>query len=179
MAFVRDLGILLGGLILACGTAGLFGAVHNQISYGVSAEYFHAFKFPQFGISETFHNRLGASLVGFLASWWMGVLIFLALLPKIDRTRQGTTWYAHYAKTFLTVSLVAMGCGLLGLIYGLGVSDTTPLSIYGTALSAPYQFRVAGMMHNFSYLGGLLGIVGGYIYMLSAARQRVRGSEGI
>ena len=46
--------ILLFPLLLAAGCiiSGLYGAFHNQISYTVSPDYFHAFKFDQFGIPE-------------------------------------------------------------------------------------------------------------------------------
>ena len=46
-------------LIVACLTAGVYGALHNQISYTVSPDYFHAFKFHQFGIPEGLRGRLG------------------------------------------------------------------------------------------------------------------------
>ena len=54
--------------------AGLFGIVHGQIGYTVSDEYFTKFKFIQFGVRDAFlSERVGAGLVGFLASWWMGI----------------------------------------------------------------------------------------------------------
>ena len=51
-------------LAAACIVAGVYGALHNQISYSVSPEYFFAFKFHQFGIPEHLQNRIGASIVG-------------------------------------------------------------------------------------------------------------------
>jgi len=60
--------------------AGLYGALHNQISYTVSPDYVHAFKFQQFDISENLQGRVGASIVGWYASWWMGLLIGVPVL---------------------------------------------------------------------------------------------------
>jgi hypothetical protein len=51
-------------LSAGCVLAGLYGAVHNQISYTVSPDYFWTFKFDQFGIPEALRGPLGASLVG-------------------------------------------------------------------------------------------------------------------
>lgn len=53
--------VLLVGV--ACVLSGLYGAVHNQISYSVSPEYFTKFKFVQFRINGLPH-RLGAAVVG-------------------------------------------------------------------------------------------------------------------
>ena len=36
--------------VLACLFAGIYGALHNQISYSVAPEYFTQFKFIQFQI---------------------------------------------------------------------------------------------------------------------------------
>ena len=55
--------------------AGGYGAVHNHISYTVSPDYFHAFKFHQFGIPPELRGRVGASIVGWHASWWMGLFV--------------------------------------------------------------------------------------------------------
>lgn len=56
-------------LVAACLTAGLYGALHNQISYTVSTDDFHAFKFHQFDIPEELrgasgHRSWGGTLPG-------------------------------------------------------------------------------------------------------------------
>src|SRR5256885_2098916 len=86
-------------LVAACLTAGLYGALHDQISYSVSPDYFHAFKFHQFNIPEEYRNRVGVSLVGWYGSWWMGLLIGLPVLIV------GLVMPA--ARTYLTRSLIA------------------------------------------------------------------------
>ncbi len=51
-------------LVAGCLISGVYGMLHNQISYPVAPEYFHAFKFHQFAIPNGLHNRIGASMVG-------------------------------------------------------------------------------------------------------------------
>jgi hypothetical protein len=51
-------------LVLGCLIAGIYGCLHDQISYTVSPEYYTRFKFHQFCVPETLHNRLGAAVVG-------------------------------------------------------------------------------------------------------------------
>jgi hypothetical protein len=60
--------VLLGA---GCLISGLYGALHNQISYSVSPDYFDAYKFIQFDVPVTLRDRVGASIVGWQASWWM------------------------------------------------------------------------------------------------------------
>lgn len=56
-------------MILACLIAGVYGALHNQISYTVAPEYFTKFKFYQFQIGASLHGREGCALVGLTFSF--------------------------------------------------------------------------------------------------------------
>lgn len=148
-------------LAVSCVAAGLYGALHNQISFTVSPDYFFAFKFHQFAIPDDLRGRIGASIVGWYASWWMGmfigvpVLLIGLILPD---------W-----KTYLTHSLVAVAVvTLTALVVGLGA-----LAYGYFAISEP--FARAGHMHNVSYLGGGIGIITGSVYLI-VARLRLTKS---
>ena len=58
--------LLFLAALLLCG---IFGALHDQVSYTISREYFTLFKFRQFGIDSGVAERLGAASVGFQATW--------------------------------------------------------------------------------------------------------------
>ena len=76
LLLMRKLLIYVLLVFLAVVLAGLYGIAHNQISYTVSPEYFTKFKFQQFGfVDMPLPERVRASMVGFLASWWMGIPI--------------------------------------------------------------------------------------------------------
>ena len=71
---MRKLGAFIAFLVLAICAAGIFGMLHDQISYTVSNEYYTKFKFIQFDLLDLqLPDRVRAAMVGFLASWWMGV----------------------------------------------------------------------------------------------------------
>ena len=55
-------------LILGCLCAGLYGALHDQISYAVSHEYFTRFKFLQFNVPPHLRGHVGAAIVGWYAT---------------------------------------------------------------------------------------------------------------
>jgi hypothetical protein len=144
--------------------SGLYGIIHDQISYTVSPEYFTKFKFHQFGITEiNLPDRVRASMVGFLASWWMGIPIGLLV---------GGCGFIHSnSRRMLKVSLMAFGLviaitllfGLCGLLYGCYETRTINLANYKgwfipNELVDLRRFLCVGYMHNASYLGGTLSI---------------------
>lgn len=161
-------------LAAGCLLAGLYGAVHDQLSYTVSPDYFHAFKFPMFQIPEHLHNRLGAALVGWRASWWMGVLIgvpvLLAGLPLPD----WKSYLKHSLIAFAIVTLTALAIGLAALAYAsLTITpENLPDYAYPKLVTDPVAFARVGTMHNFSYLGGFIGIVTAIGYLI-AVRWRI------
>jgi len=66
---------------IICCMAGIYGFLHDQISYTVSSEYFTHLKYLQFNIQNNLHNRIGAGLVGVLATWWMGLITGIIIIP--------------------------------------------------------------------------------------------------
>ena len=169
---MRDLvpkfGVLLAIVFVGMLLAGLYGAFHNQLSYTVSREYFTEFKFLQFGLSDpAVPERVRASIVGFLASWWMGFPIGL-LIGLVGLIQQG---YKRMFTVSIKAMLVAIGFtllfGLAGLILG---------SILTSEHGSSRRFIMAGLMHNSAYLGGIISIFVAWIYqVMSRARfQRQR-----
>ena len=151
-------------VLFAVFLSGLYGIVHDQISYTVSSEYFTKFKFQQFGIADmNLPDRVRASIVGFLASWWMGIPIGLVV---------GGSGLIHPRyQRMLKVSLMAFGLviaitllfGLCGLLYGYYETRTVNLANYqGWFIPKDVvnlrRFLCVGYMHNASYLGGTLSI---------------------
>lgn len=169
--------MLIAPLLLICGCliAGLYGAVHDQISYTVSPEYFHSFKFDQFGIEGDIRNRFGAAVVGFLASWWVGLIIGVPIL-LIGLVVPG---HRAYARHFLIACLIVIGTalvmGLGALTYGfVAYSDgNIPDWAQRETVKDQLSFARVGLLHEFSYDGGYTGMVIACLYVLvSGIRQR-------
>ena len=168
--FMNKFLVFCSYLVLAILAAGLFGAIHDQISYTVSPEYFTRFKFPMFHLLDSnIPERIRASEVGFLASWWMGVP--LGLLT-------GVTGFIHKEiarmRSALYLSLpVIMGFVLLfamcGLLYGFIQTRSIDLAEYrGWFIPKGVQdlrrFLCAGYMHNSAYLGGVVAIPVAWVF---------------
>jgi hypothetical protein len=161
-------------LASACLIAGLYGALHNQISYTVSPDYFFAFKFHQFGITVDLQCRLGASLVGWYASWWMGLIIGV---PVLLVGLVCPTWETYVRRSFIAfaiAALTALVVGLGALVYGYFTiaEGSSPGFWYPEGIADHVSFARAGNMHNFSYLGGSLGIITASAYLIVARLRR-------
>ncbi len=144
--------------------SGIFGIVHDQISYTVSPEYFTLFKFPQFGIPEDTSPRLGAVFVGFLASWWMGIPIGFVLATAGLFAPTPRLMLRRTLTAYPLVALITICVGLLGLLVGvLTLRDAASVQRLDWYLPENLKnvqaFGWAGYMHNATYLGGAVGLL--------------------
>ena len=162
---------LLPLLLFSCVLAAVYGAIHNQISYSVAPGYFHEFKFQQFGINPAIQSRLGASIVGAFASWWMGLILGLPIfLVGLFVKGDGVFWRSYMkASALVVVVALLIGIGALGITYFTLGPDALPVWMEGRDVSDRVDFARAGVMHNFSYIGGLVGAGIGLGYMIAVA----------
>ncbi len=175
-------------LLVAPILGGIYGIVHDQITYTISSEYYTKFKFIQFGLENwglgenigTNKNpeiilenpRFGASIVGVLATWWVGMLIgiilgFIGLIHRNGKIMFNTTM-----KAFFLTTVIALLTGIIGLAYGkMFLTDDRPNWFLPDNVTNPDNFIMVGSMHNFSYLGGLIGLIIGVIYSIKQKRK--------
>ncbi len=143
--------------------------MHNQISFSVSAEYFTKFKFEQFNIAPHFYDRFGAAFVGWQASWWMGIAIGFFLIPAGMLVRDTRGYIVAVLRSFLVVLCTTMITGLTALCIAYLVIHTDPSDAFvfrNATIADAASFRRAVTMHNFSYIGGLFGIISGLASIL-------------
>jgi hypothetical protein len=163
-------------LAAGCVVSGVYGAAHDQISYTVSPDYFHHLKFRQFDVPGYLHHRLGAALVGWHATWWMGLFIGIPLLTVGLVLPDARAYWTRSLVAFGVVAVTALVVGLGGLAYAYQ-TVTTPADFpwgYPAGVTDEVGFARVGVMHNFSYLGGFLGILTGSAYLLVARRRLAR-----
>jgi hypothetical protein len=175
-------------LLIAPILGGIYGIFHDQITYSISNEYYTKFKFIQFGLENwglgqnigTDTNpeillenpRFGASIVGTLATWWVGMIIgiilgFVGLIHKTGKKMFKTT-----LKAFLMTTGIALLTGIIGLGYGkLFLTENRPNWNLPENLTDYDSFIMVGSMHNFSYLGGLIGLIIGIIYSVKQRKN--------
>lgn len=161
-------------VIAACLVAALYGLVHNQVSYTLGPSYFHDFKFQQFGLPGWLENRLGASWVGILASWWMGALIGLIIGLVCLQAKDADHMQQVFKSSAYVVVWSALISGVLGLLFVLLTTsiETVPGDILALGVAQPVRFWWAGQLHNFTCMGGLFGLFFGAMWAYFRARVR-------
>jgi hypothetical protein len=173
----KRIAVLAAFVVAAMLVAGVFGAIHDQISYSISHEYFTQFKFGQFHLLDSpLPERVRAAVVGFRASWWMGVPLGLLtgmagfIYPSVDQMRRALALSLPLICGF--VLLVALG----GLAYGVGQTSGSAMSRYvGQDLPVDIgtwrRFICVGYMHNAAYLGGAAAIPVAWLFHILCRRR--------
>ena len=161
--------------ILSALIAGIYGIIHDQISFTISQEYYTKFKFVQFNllneadIEKIEYPRIFVAIVGFLATWWFGLILgfVLGLFNLFQKTWQNVIKISF--KAILLAVFVAFVVGIMGLIFGFVFLSNEPQSNFRDwfipeNLENFKNFIAVGSMHNFSYVGGVLGLLVGIFY---------------
>jgi hypothetical protein len=172
----RRLPAMLGIAAFGAVLAGCYGALHDQISYTISPEYFTKVKFEQFRYADFgWPPRVMVSEVGFLASWWVGMIggwilarVGLDQLPENIRTK-------CIAVAFSLVFITALFFGIVGTLIGYFESRSQDLSGWlhwqlELHLTDLPSFIIVVYLHWASYLGALFGVILAVIFV----RQRLR-----
>lgn len=147
--------------------ASLYGALHNQISYSISDEFFKNFLFGNFGVNEwgIENERTKATIVGILGTYWMGfylgliyVIIYLFLSIKSK--------FSSILKAIIINLSTAFVCAIIALIishFFIAPESSGVYMDFGTL--NPKNYADAVFMHNGSYIGGVLGLILGISYL--------------
>lgn len=158
--------------------AGLYGIIHDQITYTISNEYYTKFKFIQFELLDSAdmkmkNPRIGVSIVGFMATWWMGLFIGL-ILSLVGLIHPIQNYFKITMKAFGITILTTLIFEILGFGYGKIFLMNINLNWYFPEnLIDKNAFIVVGSIHNFGYLGGLIGLIIGLIFSISKSKTNL------
>ena len=166
---MRKFGIFTSTIFIAIILAGLYGILHDQVTYSISPEYFTKFKYRQFGFEPLWFggHRQTVAVIGFLATWWMGLLIGIILGSAGLIFRDYTTMRRKINKAIKIVFITAIIFAIIGFLWGkyylirTGVNWWLPDDLYNKN-----DFIVVGSIHNFSYIGGVAGLLFAVVYMI-------------
>ena len=155
--------------------ASCYGILHDQVTYSISHEYYTKFKFIQFGLTEegipVDTPRTAAIIVGIMATWWMGMFIGILFAGILLFFKTKTNIYGIYFRAVVLTFGITVLSGIAGYIYA-----KTELVHTGVAWYLPAElvdrdsFICVGSIHNFSYIGGVLGCMAGTLYILIRKR---------
>lgn len=178
---MRKLIVLILFVLFAIVAAGVFGVIHDQISYSIAPEYFTRFKFHQFRLLDSsVPERLRVAQVGFLASWWMGIPlgVMSGLAALVHKTPQ--KMQSSLAWSLPLMMGVVLMFSLVGLAYGFYQTENIEWSRYSSwyipsGLQNQRQYLCVGYMHNAAYIGGAVAIPVAWVFHL--LRKRAENSQ--
>ena len=165
---LRDLPIMLGFAILGSAIAGIYGIVHDQITYSIGPEYFTKFKFDQFSWADLgFPDRIFVACIGFLATWWVGLIVSWILCRRMLPNQPRSVAYRKILLGFGIVFTTGFLFGIGGFAYGLIRGPDGDYSAWHNTLapmqvSDTWSFMRVAYIHNAGYLGGLAGLIATY-----------------
>jgi hypothetical protein len=158
--------------------AGLYGIVHDEVTYTIAPEYFTRLKFAQFAWANFgLPPRLRVAEIGFLATCWVGFfgVWFLA------RLMVSTRWSADIVRRHIVMGMLLMLAGALcGAVTG-GLLTLEFLAYLGLDYSQMAAecgvkdvaaFTHVACIHSGSYLGGLACWALAVILILSVRPHR-------
>lgn len=156
--------ISLAGALLA----GVFGIIHDQVTYSISPEYFTRMKFDQFHPADFgFPPRVFVAEIGFLATWWVGWIAswFLARLAwsKFENPAR------KVFRALVVIVVITAAFAIAGYLTGPSFYEDRidwheDLRAIGVTDLEAFT-RVAGV-HWCSYAGALVGWVAMMIRMI-------------
>jgi len=166
---MRKFGVFAQTIFFAILLAGLYGIIHDQITYSISPEYFTKFKYEQFRFDPTWFggHRQTVAIIGFLATWWMGLLIGFIIGTVGLSSKDYKIMRRSILSALVIVIVTAIFFGSLGFFWGkyhltrTGVSWWLPVNLIDKN-----NFIIVGSIHNFSYLGGIAGLLLAIIFMI-------------
>lgn len=103
--------------------------------------------------------RKTAGLIGIVSTWWFGLFIgvFIGIFGLLQPTTK-TMWRGSYGAIIWTLGIVRVFVGMF-VIANLDIDWRFPAN-----LKNPKSFLTAATMHNFSYLGGIIGLIYGILH---------------
>jgi hypothetical protein len=170
---MRKFAVFSATIFISILLAGLYGILHDLITYSISPEYFTKFKYVQFGFEPAWFggHRQTVAVIGFLATWWTGIFIALGLGLTALIFRDHKTMRKAIQKAIGVTFCFAVAAGIFGFFYGKFVLTKTGVDWWlPEKLIDKNAFITVGSIHNFSYLGGLLGLTAGIYYMIRQNR---------
>jgi hypothetical protein len=144
--------------------AGTYGAIHDQITFSLSAEYFTRLKFRQFDYANLGYGTfVFVSTIGFLATWWLGLFLGWFVGRRFVPNQERSVALRKVMQAFSVVLLTTACFGIGGYIYGAGMGAqrlkdwSWVLNTYRVVDGS--AFVQVAYVHNAGYIGAFVGLM--------------------
>lgn len=154
--------------------ASIFGAIHNQVSYSISSEFFQNYLFGKFGINEwgISSDITKASIVGIIGTYWVGAILgiiysIIYLFLNVENKFQ-----IIIKSIFINILVSIIGSLFAFLIAYFFISPEKSGVFMDFGTMYPKKYIEAAYMHTGSYYGGVLGLFLGITFLLNKNKKK-------
>ena len=161
-------------IVISTIIASVFGAIHNQISYSVSSEFFKNYIFGMFGTNEwnLKNERIEASVVGIIGTYWFGLILGTIYTIIFVFMNTKSNFKNILNAILINISFAILGSLIAYLIAKFFVSYENSGVFMDFGTQNPQNYLEAAFMNTGSYIGGIIGIVVGIIYLLKKNQKK-------
>lgn len=157
--------------LFSVAAAVIYGILHDQVTAHLCVEYFTIAHPPVFGTESPFLLALGW---GVIATWWVGLMLGLALAAAARGGRAPRIALAELRRPIVVLMLVSAAGALASGIVGAVLAATGMIYVIEpyASLIAPERhvaFLADGWAHAASYA---VGLVGGLVLIVRTMRRR-------
>ena len=172
---------LLSISALSCVIAGAYGIINDYFLFKFCPEFFTEFKFVEYGVTDGItknggDNSLNIIKVGLMASWWMGLIIgsILGILSLPIATPRDM-YKTLFSSMGITIAITVF-MSLAGLVFGRIFLTDYNVEAWGIFMPTknilhPERFMMCLSMHNFTYIGAIIGMLVGSIFIITKKRK--------
>lgn len=158
----RNRKILYCFLIILVGTlvSGLFGLLHDHLTFSLSPEFYAVLRFPELGIQWSQNNFWNVSKVGIINSaetgFFLSISVALCSLIQLDYKTMFKVAMRCVAIIILTISVFAILACLSATFFPF--KDRSYEMIPDNIVD-PNSFLMVLRIHNFTYFGSIIGML--------------------
>jgi len=174
----RQLPVMIALALAAALIAGLYGALHDQITWSIGPEYFAKLKFHQFAWADIgLPLRWHVAEIGFLATWWVGAIAGWFFARAAISDSDSAIAIRRVIMAYGILLACALVGGSLGFLLGRARASDSDFSnwdgyLLPLKIAQPDRFVWVAYVHNGSYLGGLVGLIAGMIWLAWVKRRK-------
>lgn len=161
----RDLPPMIGVAVVGAIAAGVYGVLHDQVTFTISDEYLTKLKFDQYHYANFgYPVRVFVAEVGFLATWWVGFFCAWFLARRLIPGQPRRTALRQIAIGFAIIFACALLSASIGYVYRLWREPNADYSVGRSSLQSlgiedHRAFIRVACIHNASYVGGIAGLL--------------------
>ncbi|MBS1603376.1 MAG: hypothetical protein JST42_11955 [Bacteroidetes bacterium] len=181
---MRKFAVFLLVICVAIVIASLYGIGHDQVTYGISPEYYTRYKFIQFNLADSgaarhmTQPRSAVVMTGVKSTWMIGLAAGVALGLFALAFRNADRMFQSAMQAIGLALLITIACAVIGGLYGHNVLAHKGVSWWmPDNISDKPDYITVGTTTNFSYAGAMIGAVAGIIFLLIKNSRLRRQAE--